>query len=68
MNETDKAIARSCLEQVELGLAELGAIATWWKTLSFGRQREYWLFRDSVKMYRKELTEPRGDGIPPADG
>lgn len=57
MNESDRAVARACLDQIELGMTELREIRTWWTSLSEDRRQEYKDFAASVSAYRKSLAD-----------
>lgn len=56
MSEEEKAIARSCLEQIEVGMTELREVRTWWQGLSEDRRQEFKDFGASVALYRRSLT------------
>jgi len=57
MSEADKAVVRSCLEQVELGMAEAREVRTWWAQLSEERRQEWKDFAASVSAYRRSLND-----------
>lgn len=64
MNEQEKAIVRTDLEEVANRLEELRAVRSWWQSLSETRRQEFKLFASTVAMYRNadELSteSPRG--------
>jgi hypothetical protein len=51
MSDQERAIVRSCLEQVTLGMTEAREVRAWWETLGRDRQREWKEFAASVSMY-----------------
>lgn len=57
MSRQDRAIARACLDQVMMGMAEVRQILPWWSGLSSDRQREFKEFAASCAMYHAVLKE-----------
>jgi hypothetical protein len=57
MNEEDRAVARSCLLQVETGLEELRQLLSWWRLLSEKQRAELKEFQASVMRYRNNLMK-----------
>lgn len=55
MSESDKAIVRACLEQIELVLEEAREVRTWWSILSEDNRQEWKDFASSVASYRLAL-------------
>lgn len=56
MSDSDKAVVRSCLEQIELGMVEAREIRAWWASLSEKNRQEWRDFGSSVAAYRGALT------------
>lgn len=56
MSESDRAVVRSCLEQVELGMTEARQIQTWWILLSEQHRQEWKDFVSSVSAFRRALV------------
>lgn len=57
MSESEKAVVRSCLEQVELGMIEAREVKTWWALLSEGNRQEWKDFAASVSAFRRGLAD-----------
>lgn len=55
MSEQDRAVARSCLSQIETGMSELRGVDAWWATLGEVRRQEWKDFAASVSAYRRSL-------------
>lgn len=63
MLEGDRAIVRSCLNQVETGMTELRGMLSWWKQLGSERQRAWMESLADVRAYQRDLSaesEPVG--------
>jgi len=56
MSESDKALVRACLEQVELGMTEARQVRTWWTLLSEQHRQEWKDFGASVSAFRLALA------------
>jgi len=57
MSEEEKAVVRSCLDQVVIGMTEAREVRTWWSLLSEDRRQEWKDFASSVSAYHRALTE-----------
>jgi hypothetical protein len=57
MNESDRAIVRACLDQIELGMVEAREVLSWWTSLSWSRRREWKEFAAMVTSFRRALAE-----------
>lgn len=57
MNDEDRAVARSCLAQVEVGLAELRGLESWWRFLSSEKRRQLEEFAADVRAYQHDLQK-----------
>jgi hypothetical protein len=57
MNESDRAIVRACLDQVEIGMVEAREVLSWWTSLSWSRRREWKEFAALVTSFRRALVE-----------
>ena len=55
MTDDQKAVVRSCLSQVETGLAELRQLPEFWQLLSEARRQEFKDFFASVHGYQREF-------------
>jgi len=55
MNEYEKAVARSCLGQVKVGMTELRQSSAWWRLLSEVQQAEFSEFLCVVWAYSYDL-------------
>jgi hypothetical protein len=57
MSDQERAIVRSCLDQVELGMSEAREVRAWWALLSEERRQEWKGFTASLSSFRRALTE-----------
>ena len=57
MSDQDKAVVRSCLDQVMIGMTEAREVRTWWESLSEERRQEWKDFVASVMSYRRALSD-----------
>ena len=58
MDDRDRAIARACLVQVQLGMTEVRSIRDWWALLSEKNRQEFKDFGSSVDSYLRDLRGP----------
>lgn len=59
MSEAEKAIVRSCLDQIVIGMTEAREVQTWWALLSEQHRQEWKDFAALVLAYHRSLTEAR---------
>jgi hypothetical protein len=57
LNEEDRAVVRSCLDQVTIGMYEAREVLTWWQTLGEKRRQEWKDFQASALYLRRCLDE-----------
>lgn len=57
MSEEEKAIVRSCLDQVTIGMTEARAVPAFWALLGETNRGEWKLFAAAVSAYRRKLSE-----------
>ena len=57
MSESDKAVVRACLEQVELGMCEAREVMSWWTLLSPANRQAWKDFAASVSAFRLALVK-----------
>jgi hypothetical protein len=55
LQESDRAVVRSCLDQIVIGMTEARQVVPWWDTLSETRKSEWKLFAASVTAYHRSL-------------
>ena len=55
MTESERAIARACLDQAKEALIEVGEIQAWWGTLSMGNRDQCREFIALLTVLRRNL-------------
>jgi hypothetical protein len=62
--EGDRAVVRSCLNQVETGMAELRGMLSWWQQLGSERQRAWMECLADVRAYQRDLSAEQKPAAP----